>query len=38
MIYKILPEGKLKSKIYHLKIQAIWDKNLKLKSISETKI
>ncbi len=38
MIYKILQEGKVNSKIYHLKIQSVWDKNLKLKSISETKI
>lgn len=38
MIYKILSKGKFKNKIYHLKIKAIWGRNLKLKSIYEVKI
>lgn len=38
MIYKILSEGKFKNKVYHLKINAVWDENLKLKSIYEVKI
>lgn len=38
IIYKILSEGKFKNKIYYLKINAVWGKNLKLKSIYEVKI
>lgn len=38
MIYKILSEGKFKNKVYHLEIKAVWDENLKLKSIYEIKI
>lgn len=38
MIYKILSSRKFKDKIYHLKIKAVWDENLKLKSMYEIKI
>lgn len=38
MIYKLLKEDKGKDKIYHLKIHAFWDKDLKLKSMYEERI
>jgi hypothetical protein len=38
MIYKILNSKKNKTRIYHLEIKAVWDKNLKLKSMYEVKI
>lgn len=38
MIYKLLKENKGKDIIYHLKIHAVWDKDLKLKSMYEEKL
>ncbi len=38
MIYKLLKENKGKDIIYHLKIHAVWDKDLKIKSLYEEKI
>lgn len=38
LVYKITSNGKFKDKIYHLKINAIWGKDLKLKSISEERL
>lgn len=38
MVYKLLKENKGRDIIYHLKIHAIWDKNLKIKSLYEEKI
>jgi peroxiredoxin family protein len=38
MIYKLLKENKGKDKIYHLKINAIWTEDLKIKSLYEEKI
>jgi len=38
MVYKILSNGKSKDKVYHLRINAVWDKNLKLKSMYEVKL
>ena len=38
MIYKLLKESKGKVIIYHLKIYAIWDKDLKITSMYEEKI
>ncbi len=38
LVYKIKSKGKFKDKIYHLKIDAVWDKDLKLKSISEQRL
>lgn len=38
MIYKLLKENKGKDIIYHLKIHAIWDKGLKIKSLYEERI
>ena len=38
MIYKLLKENKGKDIIYHLKIYAIWDKDLKITSMHEEKL
>lgn len=38
MIYKLLKENRGKDIIYHLKINAIWNNDLKIKSLYEEKL
>lgn len=38
LVYKIMSKGKLKDKVYHLQITAIWGEDLKLKSITEERL
>lgn len=38
LVYKIKSKGKFKDKVFHLKIDAVWGKDLKIKSISEQRL
>ena len=38
MVYKLMGENKGRDIIYHLKIHAVWDKDLKIRSLYEEKI
>lgn len=38
LVYKIKTPGKFKDKVFHLKIDAVWGKDLKIKSISEQRL
>ena len=38
MIYKLLKENKGKDRVYHLKIHAVWNSDLKLKSLYEERL
>lgn len=38
LVYKIMSKGKLKDKVYHLKIRATWGEDHKLKSITEERL
>lgn len=38
LVYKIKSPGKFQNKVFHLKIKALWNKDLKLKSIVEKRL